>query len=479
MGLAVDAFLFYTASAPSASRSATLQKPRILVVDDEVLYRHILERGLLRAGYSVWLTRDASEAMQIVGAEQVDLVFCDIQMQGIPGLELVRRILEHDAELPCIVMTGYDTPENSVEALRAGAFWYLEKPFEDAHLEVVRRLAEKAIDHSRLCRENRKLKTQLHARRKLDHFIGKSAPLARTLALVERIADTDGTVLVTGESGTGKALVARALHDNSRRANGPFVTVHCGVIPEELLETELFGHTQREGRFAAAHGGTIFLDEIGELSPNLQVKLLRVLEERCFAPVDSSKTVNVEVRVIAATDRKLADRIAEGHFRKDLFDRLSLLPIEVPALRERIEDLPLLIHHFLDVGQQPRGGRVEGVSDGALQRLMDYHWPGNVSELESLIERLSVLVDEREIDVHHLPDSIRAEPALRTWAPRVPSTGLDFNDVVTRFENDLIAQALDQTHWNKNRAAGLLGLNRTTLLEKIKKRGLQRPGSLL
>ncbi len=466
-------------SPPPQRGVHTLQKPRILVVDDEVLYQHALERVLLRAGYSVLLARDAGEAMQIVGAERIDLVFCDVQMPGISSLELVRRIHEHDADLPCIVMAGYDTPESSVEALRAGAFWSLEKSFEDARLDVVRRLAEKAIDHGRLWSENRKLKTQLQARRKLDHIIGKSAPLARTLALVEKIADTDCTVLVTGESGTGKALVARALHDNSRRANGPFVTVHCGAIPEALLESELFGHVQREGRFAAAHGGTIFLDEIGELSANLQVELLRVLEQRSFEPVGSSKSVNLDVRMIGATDRNLADRIAEGHFRQDLFDRLSLLRIELPTLRERIEDLPLLIHHFLDVGRQERGARIEGISDDALQRLMDYHWPGNVGELENLIERLSVLVGEGEIDVHHLPDSIRAEPALRTWAPRVPSTGLDFNDVVTRFENDLIAQALDQTNWNKNRAAGLLGLNRTTLLEKIKKRGLQRPGSLL
>ena len=204
-----------------------------------------------------------------------------------------------------------------------------------------------------------------------------------------------------------------------------------------------------------------------------------MLEEHSFEPVGSSKSVNVDVRVIGATDCNLADRVAEGHLRQDLFDRLSLLRIELPTLRERIEDLPLLIHHFLDVGREARGARVEGLSGDALQRLMDYHWPGNVRELESLIERLSVLVGAGEIDVHHLPDAIRAEPALRTWAPRVSSTGLDFNDVVTRFENDLIAQVLDQTHWNKNRAAGLLGLNRTTLLEQIKKRGLQRPGSLL
>ncbi|MFO0687658.1 MAG: sigma-54 dependent transcriptional regulator [Myxococcota bacterium] len=332
------------------------------------------------------------------------------------------------------------------------------------------------------------LHPQALERLKFDAIIGKSARLARTLALVEKVADTDSTVLITGESGTGKELFARALHDNGRRAERPFVAVNCGAIPEALLESELFGHVKgaftgahasRDGRFAAAHGGTIFLDEIGDMSPALQVKLLRVLQERCFEPVGSSTPRRVDVRVIAATHRSLPEQIAEGRFREDLYDRLAVVPIEVPALRERIEDLPLLVHHFLDRARHERGSQVTGVSDEALQRLMDYDWPGNVRELENLIERLTVVVGVGEIDAPDLPDPIRAEPALRTWAPRLPSSGLDFNDVVTRFENDLIEQALERTGWNKNRAAQLLRLNRTTLLEKIKKRGLAPRGPLL
>jgi len=471
----------YTAPAPSAQRRSTLQKNHVLVVDDEELYRRAIERILRRVGYDVLMARDGLEALQVISVQSVDLVLCDIQMPGINGLELVRQIREIEPDLPCIVMTGYNTPENSIEALQAGAYWYLEKPFEQDRLDVVRRLVQQAIQHGQLKSENRRLQHQLRSRHKFDSIIGKSDSLARMLSIVERIADTESSVLITGESGTGKELVARALHYNSRRANRPLVTVNCGAIPEELLESELFGHVKgaftnahrhRDGRFAVAHGGTIFLDEIGDMSPNLQVKLLRVLQERTFEPVGSSKTQKVDVRVIAATHQDLPKLIKEHRFREDLFYRLNVLPVEVPALRDRIDDLPLLAHHFLDVARQERDSRIEGISGDAMQRLMEYHWPGNIRELENLMERLSVLVEVGEISLDDLPDHIRAEPTTQPFAPRVPATGIDFNKVVARFESDLIEQALEHTHWNKNRAAGLLGLNRTTLIEKIKKRGI-------
>ncbi len=456
----------------------------VLVVDDEELYRRAIERILARVGHDVAMARDASEALERITSQSVDLVLCDIQMPGINGLELVRQIHEIEPDLPCIVMTGFNTPENSIEALQAGAFWYLEKPFEQERLDVIRKLVEKAIEHGRIKSENRVLQRQLRSRHKFDSIIGKSASLGRTLSIVEKVADTESTVLITGESGTGKELVARALHYNSRRAERPLVTVNCGAIPEELLESELFGHVKgaftnavshREGRFAVANGGTIFLDEIGDMSPNLQVKLLRVLQERTFEPVGSSKTAKVDVRVIAATHQNLPELILEGRFREDLYYRLNVLPIEVPALRDRIDDLPLLVHHFLDIARHERGSRVQGISDEAMQRMMDYHWPGNVRELENLTERLTVLVGEGDIELSDLPSQIRAEAVTQGWAPRVPSTGLDFNGVVGRFESELIEQALSHTHWNKNRAAGLLGLNRTTLIEKIKKRGITPP----
>jgi DNA-binding NtrC family response regulator len=421
--------------------------------------------------------------MAIVTSNPLDLVLCDVKMPGISGLELVRQIRDIHPDLPCIVVTGYGSAESSLDALRAGAFWYLEKPFDQARLDVVRRLVEQAIEHGRLKTENRILQSQLHLRYRFERIVGSSPALRRVLDVVEKVADTDSTVLVTGESGTGKELIARALHYNSRRAERMFVTVNCGAIPEELLESELFGHVRgaftnavshREGRFSVANGGTIFLDEIGDMSPNLQVKLLRVLQDQTFEPVGSSKTIQVNVRVIAATNQDLEYAIREKRFREDLYYRLNVIPIEVPPLRERREDIPLLMHHFLDaMNREKSKGAGTTISQGALDRICEHSWPGNVRELENLIERLVILRGEGEISVEELPRTFRERPAtVRAGAPRIPAGGLAFNEVVDHFEADLILQALEQTHWNKNRAAQLLGLNRTTLIEKIKKKRL-------
>ncbi|MCZ6785343.1 MAG: sigma-54 dependent transcriptional regulator [Proteobacteria bacterium] len=456
----------------------------MLVVDDEELYRRSLERILSRVGHKVLMARNGGDAINVVSSTPVDLVLCDMRMPGINGIELVRQLHEIQPDLPCIVVTGYGTPEDSVEALRAGAFWYLEKPFEQESLQVVRRLVAQAIEHGRLKSENRILQSQLRSRYKFESIVGKSGSLQQVLEIVEKVADTESTVLITGESGTGKELFARALHYNSRRAGRLLVTVNCGAIPEELLESELFGHVKgaftnaiqsREGRFTVANGGTIFLDEIGDMSPNLQVKLLRVLQDRTFEPVGSSKTLKVDVRIIAATNQDLPRLIEEKRFREDLYYRLNVIPIEVPPLRERPEDIPLLVHHFLDVANQERGTRIETVSDEAMQTLVEYSWPGNVRELENLIERLVVLRPEGEITSDSLPSQFHEKHDPQGRTPRVPSTGLSFNEVVDNLESDLIMQALEQTHWNKNQAAQLLGLNRTTLLEKIKKKGLEKP----
>jgi DNA-binding NtrC family response regulator len=452
-------------------------------VDDEELYRRALERILLRVGYGVSTARNAAEAMAVVTSSPLDLVLCDVKMPGISGLELVRQIRDIHPDLPCIVVTGYGSAESSLDALRAGAFWYLEKPFDQAHLDVVRRLVEQAIEHGRLKAENRILQSQLHLRYRFENIVGSSPALRCVLDVVEKVADTDSTVLITGESGTGKELIARALHYNSRRAGRMFVTVNCGAIPEELLESELFGHVKgaftnavshREGRFSIANGGTVFLDEIGDMSPNLQVKLLRVLQDQTFEPVGSSKTLKVNVRVIAATNQDLEYAIKEKLFREDLYYRLNVIPIEIPSLRERREDIPLLVQHFLDAMNREKGKTgAAAISQGALERICEHDWPGNVRELENLIERLVILRGEGEIQVEDLPTAFRQGPAtLRPEAPRIPTTGLAFNEVVDRFEADLILQALEQTHWNKNRAAQLLGLNRTTLIEKIKKKRL-------
>ncbi len=311
--------------------------------------------------------------------------------------------------------------------------------------------------------------------------MGHSASLRGVLDVVAKVADSESTVLITGESGTGKELIARALHYNSGRAERMFVTVNCGAIPEELLESELFGHVRgaftnaishRDGRFTVADEGTIFLDEIGDMSTNLQVKLLRVLQDHTFEPVGSSKTQVVDIRVIAATNQDLEEAIRERRFREDLFYRLNVIPIEVPPLRDRRDDIPLLTQHFLDMTNQQREKQVDGISPEVMERLCAYHWPGNVRELENLMERMVILGGDGEIGLSDLPATLRNTAPPAVPAPHLPPTGLSFKQVVDDFECELILQALEQTDWNKNRAAQLLGLNRTTLLEKIKKKGL-------
>ncbi len=458
----------------------------MLVVDDEELYRSALERILGRVGHTVVTARDATEALEVVSARSIDLVLADIQMPGINGIELIRQIHDCAPDLPCIVVTGHGSSERSLEALRAGAFWYLEKPFDQGHLDVVRRLVEQAIETGRLRAENRILQHQLRSKYRFESIVGSSSALRSVLDVVAKVAESDSTVLICGESGTGKELIARAIHYNSPRSERMFVTVNCGAIPEELLESELFGHVRgaftnavshREGRFTVADGGTIFLDEIGDMSPNLQVKLLRVLQDRTFEPVGSSKTLTVNVRVVAATNQNLEVAIRERRFREDLFYRLNVIPIEVPPLRDRPDDIPLLAQHFLDIANQEKGKKVETLSQEAIDLLCSHSWPGNVRELENLIERLVVLGGEGEIAAQDLPPQLRSSGVRTPAAPRIPPSGLSFRDTVDDYETDLILQALEQTHWNKNRAARLLGLNRTTLIEKIKKKGLdQEPG---
>ena len=473
--------------APLRKAEATpLRESNILVVDDEELYRRALERILVRGGHNVATARDATSALELVSSQPIDLVLADIKMPGINGLELVRQIHEIAPDLPCIVITGYGSPESSVEALRAGAYWYLEKPFDQAHLDVVRKLVEQAIEHGRLKSENRVLQGQLQSKYRFENIIGTSDALRDVLETVSKVAVTDSTVLITGESGTGKELVARAIHFNSKRADKMFVTVNCGAIPEELLESELFGHVRgaftnavanREGRFSVAHQGTIFLDEIGDMSPTLQVKLLRVLQDRTFEPVGSSKTQSVDVRVIAATNQNLDDAIAERRFREDLYYRLNVIPIVVPPLRERRDDIPLLTQHFLNIANESRGDQAIKFSDEVIEQLTGFDWPGNVRELENLVERLVTLCSGLEIAATDLPKSLQASSPPPPTAPQIPPQGLNFRDVVDQFESDLILQALEITHGNKNRAAQLIRMNRTTMLEKMKKKGVKFDGA--
>jgi DNA-binding NtrC family response regulator len=400
-------------------------------------------------------------------------------MPGIDGLELVRRARRRDPDAVCVVITGYGTAERSVEALREGAFWFVDKTYDA--LETIERLVEKGVEHRRLRRRNRQLERQVRARYGFDNIIGESAALRETLDVVRRVADTDATVLVLGESGTGKELIARALHAESPRASEPFIAVNCGAIPESLLESELFGHVRgaftgadrdRTGRFSAAQGGTLLLDEIGDMSPDLQRKLLRALQEREFERVGSSRTEPLDVRIVAATNQDPVALMREGRFRRDLYFRLSVVPIRVPPLRERAGDVAVLAAHFVSI-QRRKYPELQGISDPALKRLAAHDWPGNVRELEAVIERAAILRREGFITEDDLPETVQPGAA---GAPRVrlSEEGIDLNAVVGELQTDLIRQALDATGGNKNRAAQLLGLKRTTLLEKIRARGLDR-----
>ncbi len=460
-----------------------MRKSHVLVVDDEELYRRSLERILRRVGHQVSEAQDATEALNAISDQPFDLVLVDLRMPGLNGIELVRQIRDINPDLPCIMITGFGTPESSVDALRAGAFWYLEKPFDQSNLEVIRKLVDQAIEHGRLRAENRILQGQLRSKYRFENIVGTSAALRHVLDLVAKVADSESTVLVTGESGTGKELIARAIHFNSPRAEQPLVTVNCGAIPEELLESELFGHEKgaftnavrdRVGRFGAANGGTIFLDEIGDMSPNLQVKLLRVLQDRSFERVGSSKTMRVNVRVIAATNQDLEVAMREGRFREDLFFRLNVIPVEVPPLRERRDDIPQLAQYFLDVLNHERDQKIDSISEEAMALLCDYPWPGNVRELENMIERLTILRGEGEIRAEDITGLSR-RPIPQATRPTLPDGGIDFRAAVDAFETDLILSALEKTNWKKSRAADLLRLHRTTLIEKIKKKGLKEP----
>lgn len=325
-----------------------------------------------------------------------------------------------------------------------------------------------------------------------NKIIGQSEQMHNVFHIVEKVADSDSTVLITGESGTGKELIARALHDLSPRKKEPFIAINCGAIPTELLESELFGHVRgaftgaisnRSGRFELADGGTIFLDEIGDLAPQLQVKLLRVLQERSFEPVGSTKSLSVNVRVIAATNKNLEELSALGTFREDLFYRLNVIPLSIPSLRERKEDIPFLLEHFIQLLNNRKKRNIQGITKEAVTHLTHYPWPGNIRELENLIERLTILKGHGFIDVADLPPRYQtlghSNPQLKQVDTqplsqiKIPETGVDFNSLVDQFENQLLIQALEKTEWNRNQAAQLLGLNRTTLVEKIKKKGLK------
>ncbi len=460
------------------------QTAYILLIDDEKELRDSLQELLQHARHHVTTCANVMSAKDAVRNGKFDLALVDIRLPDGDGLELLRDFRSTDPDMGVIMMTGYAEVDTAVDAVRLGADDFLKKPFDmDELLVRINELLKKRD----LKVSNKELTKQVKASQASHTLIGQSPAIVKIRDMVSLLSDSDSTVLITGESGTGKEVLARMLHNAGTRAKKPMVSMNCGAIPEELLESELFGHVKgaftgaikaRSGRFEVANGGTIFLDEIGDMSPNLQVKLLRVLQERKFEPVGSTQSLNVDVRVIAATHRDLETEISHNRFREDLYYRLNIIPIELPPLREREDDILLIAEHFIAHFNETKQANIEGFSDAAKQIMLQYRWPGNVRELQNLAERLATLKRNGIVEPDDLPSRMlgEAERIRQGFQMDFSATEkMDFNAVVDEFENHLIVSALERFDWNKNQAAGFLTLNRTTLVEKIKKKGLSPP----
>jgi DNA-binding NtrC family response regulator len=453
----------------------------ILVVEDDEGLQNLLRRLLSQEGRQVTVVGSGQEAIRVAQEIPVHVLMTDLNLPDIDGLAVLERILQIDSRVIGIVMTGQGSIDCAVKAMKVGAFDFLTKPFDN---EVVVGSIDKALEAHRSRRNIQSSQKAVRKQYRLEQFVGTSEPIRRVLEFVAKVADCDSTVLIQGESGTGKELVARMLHFNSEPKDRPLVPVNCGAIPENLLETELFGHEKgaftgaahtRIGRFELAHGGTIFLDEIGELSLGLQVKLLRVLQERSFERVGGTRTIDVDVRVVAATNQDLEVAVQQKRFREDLYYRLNVIPVTIPPLRERRSDIPQLVNHFLERLNRGKQTATTGCSSDAMACLMEHHWPGNIRELENLIERLAVLSRSGTIEVSDLPERLLRRPvsADQTEAHFIAfgDQGVNLSRELEQFENRLIVGALRQANGITSRAAQLLHVNRTTLVEKMKRKG--------
>ena len=457
------------------------KKIHLLLVEDVDTLREATAEHLEEHGYQVTQAASGEAALEHLAGFAFDIVVTDLRLPGIDGTQLIETAVQQYPDLIGIVVTGYGTIKDAVAAIRRGARDFITKPFQFAHL---RHVLESAIEQRRLQSENAYLRSQLEDRYRFEGIVGRSAPMRQLFTLLETVAATSSTVLVTGETGTGKELVAKAIHHNSPRRRERFVALNCGAIPETLLEAELFGHVRgaftgavanRQGRLEQAHKGTLLLDEVGTMSAGLQAKLLRVLQEREFERIGDGRSVRIDVRVIAATNSDITKMVRDGAFREDLFYRLNVLPIHLPPLRERREDIPLLVHAFLQkMGSSLVPPRPEVVfSQEALRRMMAFDWPGNIRQLENVVERSLALTPGRtQLDVADLPHEIVAGADQHLASAALPDGGVDLQRRLQEVERAIIRQALEQSGGNKHQAARLLNVKRTTLVEKVKRLGI-------
>ncbi|MBN2516048.1 MAG: sigma-54-dependent Fis family transcriptional regulator [Deltaproteobacteria bacterium] len=455
-----------------------MKRAKILIAEDDDLNRQNLTELLSESGYDVMAVSNGKEAMEAFPTDKYDLVITDLKMPHVDGLQLLRFVKDINPDNVVVVVTGYATVKSAVDAMKLGAFDYITKPLKDDRVEMT---IERALSFAKLKDENIALKDHLRKKYDFGKMIGYSDSMKKIFSTIEKVSSSDSTVIIYGESGTGKELVARAIHFNSDRQANPLVTVNCGAIPEELLESELFGHEKgaftgairsRTGRFELAQSGSIFLDEIGDMSPSLQVKVLRVIQERQFERIGGVKTIDADVRIIAATHQNLEKAVEEKKFREDLFYRINVIPIHLPPLRERMVDIPILINHFIRVFNKSKKKNIEGLTPEAMDYMMKYHWPGNVRELQNLIEMLVVMKGEGSINVEALPEKIKLSPSRANHvigSVDLPDEGLNLNEMVNEFEKDILQKALRKSGGVKNRAAKLLHLNRTTFVEKLKR----------
>jgi DNA-binding NtrC family response regulator len=447
----------------------------ILIVDDEEVLQDILTALIREEGHHPLSCRTGGDALELLEREEVDLVLLDLMLPDMHGQEVLRQIRERDPDQVVVVITAYSSIEGAIAAMREGAFHYLPKPFKN---EEVRLTLRKGLERRRLTTENRRLRQQLQHRFGFDSIIGKSKPIQEVFELIRLAAPSKSNILILGESGTGKELVAKSIHTNSKRSDGPFVTVNSGSMPPDLLESNLFGHVKgsftgavsnKKGLFEVADGGSIFFDEIGNIPLDTQAKLLRVIQEKEFMRLGGVETLKADVRIIAATNADLQDLIEKGEFREDLYYRLNVITINLPPLRKRSEDIPLIAQHFLAKYAEENDKKIDGITPAAMELLIDYYWPGNVRELENVIERAVVLSSADDIDLDLLPLSIRQPHQLPIAPSAMPSNGMSLKEAVSGYERQLIIRALQATGGVQKRAAEILKVKPTTLHEMMKR----------